>query len=118
MLRRKGLVAVLWLHALAIAGLVVAYVLMLRSAIAGHTSVGRFTAASLAATALASTVVQVFRQAAQARGSSFYLPSALRVLDLPKADRADRLVALGGAAAAGWFLVRGSRRRGLFDRNR
>ena len=32
------------------------------------------------------------------------------LLDLPRADRADRVVALGGAAAAGWFLVRGRRR--------
>jgi hypothetical protein len=31
------------------------------------------------------------------------------LLDLPKADRADRVVALGGAAAAGWFLVKGRR---------
>jgi ATP-binding cassette subfamily B protein len=85
-LRRKGLVAVLWLHALALAGLAATYVVMLRSAIAGHTSVGRFTAASLAATGLAATVVALFRQAAQARRSSFYLPSALRVLGLAKAD--------------------------------
>jgi hypothetical protein len=33
------------------------------------------------------------------------------LLDLTTADRADRVVALGGAAAAGWFLVRGCRRR-------
>ena len=33
------------------------------------------------------------------------------LLDLPRADRADRMVALGGAAAAGWFLVRRGRRR-------
>jgi hypothetical protein len=33
------------------------------------------------------------------------------LLDLPKADRSDRVLAVGSAAAAGWFLVRGSRRR-------
>ncbi|BBY82308.1 hypothetical protein H7I53_13565 [Mycolicibacterium pulveris] len=33
------------------------------------------------------------------------------LLDLQRADRADRVVALGGAAAAGWYLVRGGRRR-------
>jgi hypothetical protein len=33
------------------------------------------------------------------------------LLDLTTADRADRVVALGGAAAAGWFLVRSGRRR-------
>jgi hypothetical protein len=30
------------------------------------------------------------------------------LLDLPKADRADRVLALSGAAAAGGLLVRGS----------
>jgi hypothetical protein len=33
------------------------------------------------------------------------------LLDLPRAERADRVVALGGAAAAGWYLVRSGRRR-------
>jgi hypothetical protein len=33
------------------------------------------------------------------------------LLDLPRAGRADRMVALGGAAAAGWFLTRRGRRR-------
>ena len=33
------------------------------------------------------------------------------LLDLPRADRADRVVALGGAAAAGWYLVRAPRPR-------
>lgn len=32
------------------------------------------------------------------------------LLDLPRGDRADRVVALGGAAAAGWYLVRAGRR--------
>ncbi|HTJ74144.1 MAG TPA: ABC transporter ATP-binding protein [Acidimicrobiales bacterium] len=85
-LRRKGLLAVLWLHALAVAGLAAAYVIMLRSTIAGHTSVGRFTAASIAAVGLSTSIVMLFRQAAQARRSSFYLPSAMRVLDLAKAE--------------------------------
>ena len=43
-----------------------------------------------------------------------YAPASMLVLvsllDLPRADRADRVVALGGAAAAGWFLVRGRHR--------
>jgi hypothetical protein len=41
----------------------------------------------------------------------FAVLGLVALLDLPKADRADRVVALGGAAAAGWFLVRGARRR-------
>ena len=85
-LRRTGLLVVLWLHALAVAGLAVAYVVMLRSTIAGHTSVGRFTAASIAAVGLSTSVVTLFRQAAQARRSSFYMSSAMRVLGLAKAD--------------------------------
>jgi hypothetical protein len=46
-----------------------------------------------------------------ALSSGFALLGLVSLLDLPKADRADRVVALGSAAAAGWFLVRGSRRR-------
>ena len=42
--------------------------------------------------------------------TGFAMLGLVSLLDLPKADRADRLVALGGAAAAGWFLIRGSRR--------
>jgi hypothetical protein len=42
--------------------------------------------------------------------TGFAMLGLVSLLDLPKADRADRMVALGGAAAAGWFLVRGSRR--------
>jgi hypothetical protein len=43
--------------------------------------------------------------------TGFAMLGLVSLLDLPKADRADRMVALGGAAAAGWFLVRGSRHR-------
>jgi hypothetical protein len=43
--------------------------------------------------------------------TGFAVLGLVSLLDLPKADRADRMVALGGAAAAGWFLVRGRRRR-------
>jgi hypothetical protein len=42
--------------------------------------------------------------------TGFAILGLVSLLDLPKADRADRMVALGGAAAAGWFLVRGRRR--------
>ena len=42
--------------------------------------------------------------------TGFAMLGLVSLLDLPRADRADRLVALGGATAAGWFLVRGSRR--------
>jgi ATP-binding cassette subfamily B protein len=85
-LRRKGLGAVLWLHSLAVLGLGVAYIAMLQSTIDGRTSVGRFTAASIAAVGLSSAVVMVLREASRSRRSSFYLPSAMRILGLAKAD--------------------------------
>src|SRR3954452_19124785 len=85
-LRRKGFLAVLWLHAVAVAGLAAAYVVMLRSTIAGHTSVGRFTAASIAAVGLSTSIVMLFRQAPRARRSTFTVPSPRRVLPLAKAD--------------------------------
>jgi hypothetical protein len=43
--------------------------------------------------------------------TGFALLVLASLLDLPNRERADRVVALSGAAAAGWFLVRGSRRR-------
>jgi hypothetical protein len=43
--------------------------------------------------------------------TGFAVLGLVSLLDLPKADRADRMVALGGAAAAGWFLVKAGRRR-------
>jgi ATP-binding cassette subfamily B protein len=85
-LRRRGLSLVLWLHAAAIAGLGLTYLAMLRSTIAGRTSVGRFTSSSIAAVGLLTAVVALSRAAAQARRSSFYLPSALRVLGLARSD--------------------------------
>ncbi len=42
--------------------------------------------------------------------TGFAVLGLVSLLDLPRADRADRMVALGGAAAAGWFLVRDRRR--------
>jgi hypothetical protein len=43
--------------------------------------------------------------------TGFAILGLISLLDLPNSERADRVVALGGAVAAGWFLVRGSRRR-------
>lgn len=85
-LRRTGLVWVLWLHAVAVAGVAGAYVVMLRSTIDGRTPVGTFTAASIAAAGLSTSVVALLREASRARRSSFYMPSAMRVLGLAKAD--------------------------------
>lgn len=42
--------------------------------------------------------------------TGFAVLGLVSLLDLPRSDRADRVVALGGAAAAGWYLMRGSRR--------
>jgi hypothetical protein len=42
--------------------------------------------------------------------TGFAVLGLVALLDLPKAERADRVVALSGAAAAGWYLVRGRHR--------
>ncbi|OBG98022.1 hypothetical protein A5698_11775 [Mycobacterium sp. E136] len=42
--------------------------------------------------------------------TGFAVLGLVSLLDLPR-DRTDRMVALGGAAAAGWYLVRSNRRR-------
>ncbi len=85
-LRRTGLVWVLWLHAVAVLGVAGAYVVMLQSTIDGRTDVGTFTAASIAAAGLSTSVVAMLREASRARRSSFYMPSAMRVLGLVTAD--------------------------------
>jgi hypothetical protein len=41
--------------------------------------------------------------------TGFAVLGLVSLIDLPRADRADRVLALSGAAAAGWFLVRGRR---------
>jgi hypothetical protein len=41
--------------------------------------------------------------------TGFAVLGLVSLIDLPRADRADRVLALSGAAAAGWFLVRGKR---------
>ena len=85
-LRRTGLQWVLGLHILAVVGVAVAYLIMLRSTIDGRTEVGTFTAASIAAAGLSTSVVALLREASRARRSSFYMPSAMRVLGLAEAD--------------------------------
>jgi ATP-binding cassette subfamily B protein len=85
-LRRTGLQWVLGLHILAVVGVAVAYLVMLRSTIDGRTEVGTFTAASIAAAGLSTSVVALLREASRARRSSFYMPSAMRVLGLAQAD--------------------------------
>jgi len=42
--------------------------------------------------------------------TGFAMLGLVSLIDLPRAERADRVLALSGAAAAGWFLVRGRRR--------
>ncbi|MGH2705218.1 MAG: ABC transporter ATP-binding protein [Actinomycetota bacterium] len=104
-LRRRSLVVALALHAIAIAALAFVYLVMLQATVTGRVDVGRFTAASMAAVGLLGGVVGFFRQASRARRSSFYLPAATRVLDLPRSD--PRLDARGTRSA------RSLRRSGL-----
>ncbi|UUO02864.1 hypothetical protein M4D79_06250 [Mycolicibacterium novocastrense] len=46
-----------------------------------------------------------------ALGTGFAMLGLVSLLDLPRGDRADRVAALSGAAAAGWYLARRNRRR-------
>lgn len=55
-----------------------------------------------------STALVTTATSAPALRTGFAVLGLVSLLDLPKADRADRVLALSGAAAAGWFLVRGS----------
>jgi hypothetical protein len=65
-------------------------------------------AATLSSMSTAALVTTATSQPALRTG--FAMLGLVSLLDLPKADRADRVVALSGAAAAGWFLVRRNRR--------
>ncbi len=42
--------------------------------------------------------------------TGFAMLALVSLIDLPRAERADRVLALSGAAAAGWFLVRSRRK--------
>lgn len=84
--RRTALLAALGLHLLAVGAVGAAYLAMLRSTAAGRTGVGVFAAASMATVGLLQALVGLFRQASRARRSSFYLPAAFRLLELPAAD--------------------------------
>jgi ATP-binding cassette subfamily B protein len=84
--RRRTLAILLALNIVALAVLSVAYVAMLRDAIAGRTDVGTFTAALTATVGLLAAVVTLFKEAGNVRRNSFYLPSAVRVLDLARTD--------------------------------
>jgi ABC-type multidrug transport system fused ATPase/permease subunit len=84
--RRRSLLVALALRGLAVVALVVAYWAMLSAAVDGRVDVGRFTAASIATVGLVNALGMLFREASRARRSSFYLPAAVRVLDLPRLD--------------------------------
>lgn len=45
-----------------------------------------------------------------ALGAGFAMLGLVSLLDLPRSGRGDRMLALGGAAAAGWYLVSTGRR--------
>ncbi|MCV7282324.1 hypothetical protein H7J88_22075 [Mycolicibacterium flavescens] len=46
-----------------------------------------------------------------ALGAGFAVLGLVSLLDLPRRGRGDRVLALSGAAAAGWYLVSTGRRR-------
>lgn len=57
-----------------------------------------------------STPLVTTATSAPALRTGFAVLGLVSLLELPRAHRVDRVVALSGAAAAGWFLVRGRRR--------
>ena len=84
--RHRTFVILLVLHVIALAALAFTFLVMLGAAIDGRTDVGTFTAASTAAIGLLAAVMQLFKEAGTARRNSFYLPSAVRILDLAKTE--------------------------------
>ena len=84
--RHRTFVILLVLHVVALAALTFACVVMLAAAIDRRTDVGTFTAATTAAIGLLAAVMQLFKEAGNARRNSFYLPSAVRILDLAKTE--------------------------------
>ena len=80
--RRRMMLILLGLQLVALAALSYAFIAMLAAAIAGRTDVGTFTAAITATIGLLAGVVALFKNLGDARRNSFYLPSAVRILDL------------------------------------
>jgi ATP-binding cassette subfamily B protein len=84
--RRRTLVVLVALNLVSLAAVSFAYVVMLSAAIGHRTDVGTFTAAVTATIGLLAGVVQMSKAAADSRRTSFYLPSAVRILDLARTE--------------------------------
>ncbi len=84
--RRRTFLILLGLNVIALASVTVAFVAILASAVDGRTDPGTFTAAATATIGLLSAVMGMAQTAGQARRNSFYLPSAMQILDLAKVD--------------------------------
>jgi ATP-binding cassette subfamily B protein len=84
--RHRSFMILLGLHAVALGALSFSFLVMLAAAIDGRTDPGTFAAASTAVVGLLAAVMQLFKEAGNARRNSFYLPSAVRILDLAKKD--------------------------------
>ncbi len=80
--RRRMMLVLLGLQVVALAALSFAFLAMLDAAIDGRTDVGTFTAAVTATIGLLAGVVMLFKNMGDARRNSFYLPSAVKILDL------------------------------------
>jgi ATP-binding cassette subfamily B protein len=84
--RHRSVVVLLVLHIAALAALSFTFLTMLAAAIGGRTDVGTFTAATTATIGLLASVMQLFKEAGNARRNSFYLPIAIHILDLARTD--------------------------------
>ncbi|HVL28522.1 MAG TPA: ATP-binding cassette domain-containing protein [Acidimicrobiales bacterium] len=96
--RRRMMLVLLGLQLVALSALSLCFVAMLDAAVDGRTDVGTFTAAVTATISLLASVVGVSKTAGDARRNSFYLPSAVRILDLAETEPRLEVRRAGGAA--------------------
>lgn len=99
--RRIGTLFVLVLHAVAVAGLAIAYWSMLRATLASppRLSVGEFFAVSMAAVQILTATSAVFQAAAWIRRVNYMLPYVMRLFDIARTD--PRMEAFGTLSAHG-----------------
>ncbi|HVE91158.1 MAG TPA: ABC transporter ATP-binding protein [Actinomycetota bacterium] len=93
--RRKSLLIRTALHVLTIAGTAYVFTRMISATLDGRIDVGVFTATSMAAIGMTNAFLALSRTLAAMRQANYYLPTALKLMDLPRRD--PRLDASGSA---------------------
>lgn len=98
-IRRRSMLIRFGLRFLVLGGAGYVYASMVSATLSGAILIGTFTASSMAVFQLINSLLSVFQNAAQARQQNFYLPTALKLMDLPKQDQ--RLDVRGTLSAHG-----------------